>query len=181
MTASCLINAEPRSPWPGKRSTVKAILARGVVFEPREGAFGLLGGTACYQDNTFIRTSSRSLPSKHCSTSFSSVFPVGLFVALCLTVSVPIGTNYVFEDRKRPGSKAIRHCRKERVNNVSVCKQDQDTVNVIGFLGLVGKETDVARGLLVDTGASINVHGQNLFEQFTEIVLKARKLWRSEF
>ena len=43
-----------------------------------------------------------------------------------------------------------------------MCKLNQDTVNVIGFLGLVGKEPDVARGLLVDTGASINVHGQSL-------------------
>ena len=45
-----------------------------------------------------------------------------------------------------------------------VCK----LIQVIGFLGLVGKEPDVARGLLVDTGASINVHGQNWFEQFTK-------------
>ena len=51
------------------------------------------------------------------------------------------------------------------MKNASVCKLNQDTVNVIGFLGLVGKEPDVARGLLVDTGASINVHGQNWSEQ----------------
>ena len=86
--------------------------------------------------------------------SFSIVSPVVLFVALCLTVTVTTGWNCVFEDLKGPGSKAIRHCRKECVNRASVCKQDQDTVNVIGFLGLVGKEPDVARGLLVDTGAS---------------------------
>ena len=109
--------------------------------------------------------------------SFSIVSPVVLFVALCLTVTVTTGWNYVFEDRKGLGSKAIRHCRKECVNRASVCKQDQDTVNVIGFLGLVGKEPDVARGLLVDTGASINVHGQNWFEQFTETVLKPWILW----
>ena len=84
-----------------------------------------------------------------------------LFVALCLTVSVTTGWNYISEDRKRPGSKAIRHCRKECVKIASVCKQNQDIVNVIGFLGLVGKEPDVARGLLVNTGASINVHGQS--------------------
>ena len=67
------------------------------------------------------------------------------------------------------------------MNNASACKLSQDTVNVIGFLGLVGKEPDVARGLLVDTGASINVHGQSWFEQFTEIVLTPWKLWSSEF
>ena len=67
-----------------------------------------------------------------------------LFVALCLTVSVTTNWNYVFEDRKGPGSKAIRHCREECVKSASACKLNQDTVNVIGFLGLVGKEPDIA-------------------------------------
>ena len=51
VTANCLMNEGPRSPRSGRRSTVKATLARGVVFGPREGAFGLVRGTACYQDN----------------------------------------------------------------------------------------------------------------------------------
>ena len=49
--ANCLVNAGPRSPQSGRRSIVKAILARGVVLEPHEGASGLVRGTACYQDN----------------------------------------------------------------------------------------------------------------------------------
>ena len=48
--ANCLVNAGPRSPRSGRRSTVKAILARGVVLEPHEGASGLVRGTACYQE-----------------------------------------------------------------------------------------------------------------------------------
>ena len=48
---NCLVNAGPRSPRSGRRSTVKAILARGVVLEPHEGASGLVGGNACYQNN----------------------------------------------------------------------------------------------------------------------------------
>ena len=51
VTANCLVNAGPRSPRSGKISTVKAILGRGVVLEPHEGASGLVKGTACYQDN----------------------------------------------------------------------------------------------------------------------------------
>ena len=47
--ATCLLNAKPRSPRSGRRSIVKAILARGVVLEPREGASGLVRGTARYQ------------------------------------------------------------------------------------------------------------------------------------
>ena len=47
--ANCLVNARPRSPRSGRRSTVKAILARGVVLEPHEGASGLVRGNACYQ------------------------------------------------------------------------------------------------------------------------------------
>jgi len=64
---------------------------------------------------------------------------------------------------------------------VNECVLNQENTKVIGFLGLVGKEPDVARGLLVDTGASINVHGINWFEQFTKIVLQPWKLWSSDF
>ena len=49
--ANCLLNAKPRSPRSGRRSIVKAILARGVVLEPHEGASGLVRGTACYQES----------------------------------------------------------------------------------------------------------------------------------
>ena len=49
--ANCLLNAKPRSPRSGRRSLVKAILARGVVLEPHEGASGFVGGNACYQNN----------------------------------------------------------------------------------------------------------------------------------
>ena len=51
VTTNCLVNAGPRSPRSGRRSTVKAILARGVVLEPHEGASGLVRGTACYQED----------------------------------------------------------------------------------------------------------------------------------
>ena len=64
---------------------------------------------------------------------------------------------------------------------MSACENPQELVKVIGFLGLVGKEPDVARGLLVDTGASINVHGQNWFDQFQHLVLRPWKLWSTEF
>ena len=30
----------------------------------------------------------------------------------------------------------------------------------VGFVGLVDKEPDVIRGIMIDTGASINIHGQ---------------------
>ena len=72
-------------------------------------------------------------------------------------------------------------CRKDCVKSVNECVLNQENIKVIGFLGLVGKEPDVARGLLVDTGASINVHGMNWFEQFTKIVLQPWKLWSSDF
>ena len=49
--ANCLVNAKPRSPRSGRRSIVKAILSRGVVLEPHEGASGLVRGTACYQED----------------------------------------------------------------------------------------------------------------------------------
>ena len=42
----------------------------------------------------------------------------------------------------------------------------------IGFCGLVGKEPDVERGLLVDTGASINIHGADWFERFVKRILE---------
>ena len=48
--ANCLLTTRIRSPRSGRRSTVKAILARGVVLEPREGAFDLVRGIACHQD-----------------------------------------------------------------------------------------------------------------------------------
>jgi len=50
-----------------------------------------------------------------------------------------------------------------------------------GFLGLVGKEPDVERGLLIDTGASINIHGADWFNRFVEKVLNPWSLWSSEF
>ena len=37
--------------------------------------------------------------------------------------------------------------------------ETNDENSFVGFIGLVGKEPDVERGLLVDTGASINIHG----------------------
>ena len=49
--ANCLVNAKPRSPRSERRSTVKAILARGIVLEPHEGASGLVRGTVCYQED----------------------------------------------------------------------------------------------------------------------------------
>ena len=49
--ANCLVYAGPRSPRSGRRSTVKAILARRVVLQSHEGASGLVRSTACYQDN----------------------------------------------------------------------------------------------------------------------------------
>ena len=84
------------------------------------------------------------------------------------------GWSYFRECRNR------RQCRNDCVKNVSEC-ENQDNLKVIGFLGLVGREPDVARGLLVDTGASINVHGANWFEQFTQLVLKPWRLWSTDF
>ena len=49
-----------------------------------------------------------------------------------------------------------------------------------GFIGLVGKEPDVTRGLLVDTGASINLHGTDWFRGFLSKVLKPWGLWSTE-
>ena len=53
-------------------------------------------------------------------------------------------------------------------------------VKVVGFAGLVGKEPDVVRGLLIDTGASINIHGTDWFSRFCDVVLRPWNLWSTE-
>ena len=56
-----------------------------------------------------------------------------------------------------------------------------EKIHFIGFLGLFEKELDVEIGLLIDTGASINVHGMQWFERFVGRVSKPFRLWSSEF
>ena len=50
-----------------------------------------------------------------------------------------------------------------------------------GLVGLVGKDPDTTRGLLIDTGAAINVHSRNWFKSFRDTCLKPLKLWGAEF
>lgn len=49
-----------------------------------------------------------------------------------------------------------------------------------GLVGLVGKEPDVVRGLLVDTGAAINVHSASWRKAYEQGVLRPNGLWISE-
>ena len=75
------------------------------------------------------------------------------------------------------------YCSRKRASHC-VCVRRNDSwlkVHFTGFLGLVGKEPDVEIGLLVDTGASINIHGTQWFERFVDRVLKPFRLWSSEF
>ena len=95
--------------------------------------------------------------------SISPSHPVAYAMVFGLSVVFAIGWNHVFEDRLGPREKARRQCREECVKNASECVLNQENIKVVGFLGLVGKEPEVARGLLIDTGASINVHGMNWF------------------
>ena len=89
--------------------------------------------------------------------------PVACAVVSGLSAVLATKWNSIREDRLGPGKQAVRHCREECVRNENECVLNQENVKMVGFLGLVGKEPDVARGLLIDTGASINVHGINWF------------------
>ena len=53
--------------------------------------------------------------------------------------------------------------------------------NFVGFVGLVDKEPDVVRGIMIDTGASINIHSKAWFEKFVDTVLRPWNLWSNEF
>ena len=76
-----------------------------------------------------------------------------------------------------------RVCSRKRADHYVCVKRDNkwERIHFTGFLGLVGKEPDVEIGLLIDTGASINVHGLQWFERFVDRVLKPFRLWSSEF
>ena len=50
-----------------------------------------------------------------------------------------------------------------------------------GFVGLVDKDPDVVRGIMIDTGASINIHGKAWFERFVDTVLRPWNLWSNEY
>ena len=52
---------------------------------------------------------------------------------------------------------------------------------LVGFVGLVDKEPDVARGIMIDTGASINIHSKAWYERFVDTVLRPWNLWSNEF
>ena len=51
----------------------------------------------------------------------------------------------------------------------------------VGFVGLVDKEPDVIRGIMIDTGALINIHGQKWLERFIETALRPWSLWSNEY
>ena len=53
--------------------------------------------------------------------------------------------------------------------------------NFVGFVGLVDKEPDVVRGIMIDTGASINIHSKAWCERFVDTVLRPWNLWSNEY
>ena len=54
---------------------------------------------------------------------------------------------------------------------LSVLLHTEERSSFIGFIGLVGKDPDIERGLLIDTGASINLLGSEWLERFKTKVL----------
>ena len=53
--------------------------------------------------------------------------------------------------------------------------------NFVGIVRLVDKEPDVVRGIMIDTGASINIHSKAWFERFVDTVLRPWNLWSNEY
>ena len=51
----------------------------------------------------------------------------------------------------------------------------------VGFIGLVGKDPDIERGLLIDTGASINLFGAGWFKRYHKSVIDKYHLWYREY
>ena len=59
--------------------------------------------------------------------------------------------------------------------------ENEERRRFIGFCGLVGKDDDIVRGLLVDTGASINLHGADWFKSFMNNVINPNNLWSKTY
>ena len=51
----------------------------------------------------------------------------------------------------------------------------------LGLVGLVGKDPNVTRGLLIDTGAAVNVHSVDWIQRFESDYLRPLGLWMNEY
>ena len=83
------------------------------------------------------------------------LLPIGFFGE----ISVMVTALFLFQLKKR------------RCRGSSRCRTAFHH-NFVGFVGLVDKEPDVVRGIMIDTGASINIHSKAWFQRFVDTVLR---------